>query len=322
MFLAGDIGGTKTHLTLFEVKGETVHLIREKKFPSKDYENLETIALEFISDDNHSIKRACFGIAGPIKNEKCIATNLPWVIDAAELRKILKIESISLINDLEANAYGLKTLPKNDFYVLNQGDQSSKGNKALISAGTGLGEAGLYFDGKDHHPFACEGGHCEFAPRNDLEIELLNFLRKKYEHVSYERVLSGPALYNLYSFLTETGKEKADITYEDEKQAPIVISDKGLKKESAACVRTLELFSSIYGAAAGNMALKFMAFGGVYLGGGIAPKILDVIKNGSFMKAYLSKGRFQEFVSQIPVRVVLNEKTALLGAAFYAKNGV
>ena len=212
-----------------------------------------------------------------------------------------------------------KSCPRT-FFLLNSG-KPQRGNCALISAGTGLGEAGFYFDGKALHPFACEGGHCDFAPTTALEVELFAYLRDQFGHVSYERVLSGPGLYNIYRFLIDTSKATESLPSLlnlDPKSAPKVISEKGLSGESQACTESLKLFASIYGAEAGNLALKLLATGGVYVGGGIAPKILPVIKQGRFFSAFKSKGRFSTLLESIPIRIILNEETALLGAMSYA----
>lgn len=321
MYLAGDIGGTKTHLAIYKEKEGEYTPLRHEKFPSKDYPNLRTIAKKFLSKGNEKIQKACFGIAGPIKENVCKATNLPWVVDAKEVAKEIGVQSVGLINDLEANAYGIKTLKESDFYVLNKGSAQPR-NQALISAGTGLGEAGLFWNQKEHIPFACEGGHSDFAPRNEEEVELFYYLQKKFgKHISYERVLSGPGLENLYHFIVDTGKEKpANPNEMDQTSLAKCISEKGLSKKCPACSRTLDLFVSLYGAEAGNAALKFYALGGVFLGGGIAPKILDKFKSDHFMKAFLAKGRFDKLLSEIPVKIVLNEDTALLGSAYYASH--
>lgn len=207
MILGGDIGGTKTHLALFEKK-ETRKWLASAKFNSSQYEKLRDIVLEFLAmHPQHTVQRACFGIAGPIQDRKCKATNLPWIIDADVIEKEAQIPSVLLINDLEANAYGLNCLKEDEFFYLNEG-KKFPGNGAMLSAGTGLGEAGLFWDGTKHIPFACEGGHCSFAPENDLEIKLLRYLKKRYDHVSYERILSGPGLLHIYDFLIEEGLEK------------------------------------------------------------------------------------------------------------------
>lgn len=321
MILAGDIGGTKTHLALFE-EGEEKKWAIDAKFKSGDYDTLISIVKEFLeANPNHEVEYATFGIAGPIQNRKCRATNLPWVIDADRLEKEAKIAHVELINDLLANAYGIKALEEEELYFLNRGKKKD-GNSALISAGTGLGQAGLFWDGKKYHPFACEGGHCSFAPENDLEMKLWKFLRKQYDHVSFERVLSGPGLEHIYHFLIDEGIEKEE---EKVKQAmktmdpPRVITEMGMKGTSNSCARALDLFVGIYGSEASNLALKMLAIGGVFLGGGIAPKILNELGEGSFMKRFIQKGRFTSLLLDIPVKVVLNENTALLGAAHHAR---
>lgn len=309
MILAGDIGGTNVRLALFEGRKKK----REQKYKSASYPNLETIVQEFLQE---KVEKAAFGIAGPVKEGRCKATNLPWIVDSSHLAKECRIPHVSLLNDLEANAYGLRALSSEEFFVLNKGDSDVKGNGALISAGTGLGEAGLYWDGAALHPFACEGGHVDFAPRNDLEWELYKYLEKKFGHVSYERVLSGPGIENLYHFLIDVKQEKplsGNIS-----DLPREISKRAVEKTSPLCEKVLRWFSSIYGAEAGNAALKFLAISGVYLGGGIAPNILPFLQEKTFMEAFTGKGRFQKLLAQIPVKIVRNEDTALLGALEYA----
>lgn len=322
MILAGDIGGTKTHLALFHDEEKRVW-VADEKFISVEHANLHSIVKKFLEKHPESkVDYACFGIAGPIKNQKCRATNLPWIIDAAIIAKETKIPHVRLINDLEANAFGINCLEKDELYVLNAGSDYP-GNKALISAGTGLGEAGIFWDGKKLHPFACEGGHCSFAPENDLEIDLFRYLKKQYDHVSFERVLSGPGLYHIYRFLIDSGLERESDEVRimmQEKDPPKVITEMGMKNTCPVCMRALECFVAIYGSEAGNLALKMFAIGGVYLGGGIAPKILNELREGNFMKRFITKGRFTSLLLGIPVRVVLNENTALLGAAYYARD--
>ncbi|MDN3509154.1 MAG: glucokinase [Candidatus Neptunochlamydia sp.] len=322
-YLAGDIGGTKTHLALFKEEQRKVICLKEQKFPSQKYPNLRLIVKEFLKDVNEKVVKGCFGIAGPVKKGKSQATNLPWLVEGAVLSKELSNNKVSLINDLEANAYGLNMLQEDGFFLLNEGDKKAEGNKALVSAGTGLGEAGIFFGEKRDIPFACEGGHTDFAPRDEREDSLLRFLRKKFGHVSYERILSGPGLYNVYQFIVETKVEgeKEDVLEEIASgDSPRLISEKGLSGNSKACRKALELFVSIYGSEAGNVALKMFALGGVYIGGGIAPKILSFFKEGSFIDSFKRKGRFSNLLGEIPVRVVLNDKTALLGAMYYAKH--
>jgi glucokinase len=319
VILAGDIGGTKTHLALFE-NVQQRNLLKEEIFASKEHQNLEEILRKFLSG-SYSVKKACFGIAGPVVNNICRATNLPWVIDGRKLSQSLDMP-VFLINDLEANAWGVPCLKKEECFVLNEGDPNLKGNRALISAGTGLGEAGIYWDGKEYHPFACEGGHCNFAPSNEEEIELWRYLKAKFGHVSYESVLCGEGISDIYQFLIQSKKmnENPKIKQLMGKDNPSkVISENAQNGACPACMKSIEMFCSIYGSEAGNTALKFLSTGGLFIGGGIAPKILTILKNGSFMESYLDKGRFKNLLSMIPIKVILNENTALLGAAYYAE---
>lgn len=316
MYLAADIGGTKTHLAIYNEGDDEYVPIREKKFASKDYDSLEKIVIEFMKGSKERFSKACFGIAGPIKEGKSETPNLPWVVDVKKLQDILKTLHIELINDLVANGYGLNTLSEKDFYVLNKGQPHLRGNRALISAGTGLGEAGLLHDKHEYKPFASEGGHCDFIARNEEEMELFFYLKKIFQgHVSVERALSGPGIKNIYNYLVDT--KKATTTLSEQPLAK-VISEKALKKECPACEKAIDMFISLYGAEAGNIALRFYALGGVFIGGGIAPKILEKFKNPSFMTAFMSKGRMETLLSTIPVKIILKEETALLGSAYYA----
>lgn len=319
MILAGDIGGTHTRLALFGVEGERLlQSVVEDVFPSGEFASLDEIVSQFVSAHQLPIERACFGIAGPIKHGRSEATNLPWVVDARQLTVELGIKQVRLINDLEANAYGLAALETKDFVVLNQGAPDAEGNAAIISAGTGLGEAGLYWDGKQHRPFACEGGHTDFSPRNELEADLLRYLLAHFDHVSHERVLSGPGLVHIYNFLRDTGRgqEAAWLAEEMRQHDPsAAISQAALEGKCPLAGQALDLFVSLYGAEAGNLALKIMATGGLFVGGGIAPKILERLKAGMFMEAFTAKGRMKPLLQTIAVRVILNDKTALLGAA-------
>jgi glucokinase len=315
-YLAADIGGTKTHLILYN----NTTCLKDQKYKSHSYPNLETILKDFTKGFDKPIEKACFAIAGPIQNQKCNATNLPWIIDAKVIEKELNIGKVSLINDLEANAYGISTLNKDSFYILNEGDPRIGGNQALISAGTGLGEAGLYSDGKNIHPFASEGGHVDFGPRDDVEIELFKYLHSKYGHVSYERILSGHGFFELYLFYTSVlGFSKCPKVENREKESDpsAIISEEGLSKRDKTCDLILDRFVSIYGAEAGNFALKLLSLGGLYVGGGIAPKILERIKEGPFLDSFIKKGRFEGLLRKIPIKIILDENTALSGAKLY-----
>jgi len=322
MILAGDIGGTSARLAYFELRNGRLAVVAERTYRSREQTSLESAIGKFITEQSIRVQVACFGIAGPIRDRKVITPNLPWQIDAAVLERELGIARVSLLNDLEANAYGLSELDDADYAVLASGAPRAVGNQAVISAGTGLGEAGLYWDGAAHHPFPCEGGHADFAPSNDLHVELLQYLMKKFGgHVSIERVLSGPGLYNIYQFLRDTGKgvEEPWLKEEMKKEDPsALVSQHGLSGKSPLCAMALDVFVEIYGAEAGNFALKLMALGGVFVGGGIAPKILSKLQQPRFMQAFKNKGRLAALLEQMPVRVILNDKTALLGAAHVA----
>lgn len=320
MILAGDIGGTWTRLAFFEPQDGRLVIAVEKTYRSRDYDSLAQVVRQFEKDYGRAAQHAAFGVAGPVRGRQAKATNLPWLIDTATLAHELdlELEDVGLINDLDANAWGVMALTPADFTVLNQGSADATGNAAVIAAGTGLGEAGLYWDGERHRTFASEGGHADFAPRNDLEIDLLRYLLVRYRRVSYERVLSGPGLHNIYSFLRDTGRGSesqwiAEAMCTEDPAA--VISQAALRDENELCVKALDLFVTIYGAAAGNLALKLLASAGVYLGGGIAPRIIEKLKGPAFMNAFTDKGRMKDLLQEMPVRVIMNSQTALLGAA-------
>jgi glucokinase len=321
MILAGDIGGTNTRLALVEATAEELRIVAQETFPSRERTSLEATIAEFLHLHSCDLTSASFGIAGPVRKGRCEATNLPWVVDSKTVAKRLRLKRVGLLNDLEANAYGISDLQSKDFAILNKGVRNARGNMAIISAGTGLGEAGMYWDGETHRPFPSEGGHVDFAPRNHLEMELLDYLMSHYRRVSYERLVSGPGLVHVYQFLRDTGKAKELAWVAEEMRhgdpAPI-ISRHALEGKSLLCLQALEIFVSLYGAEAGNLALKLMATGGVYLGGGIAPKIISKLKEPEFMNAFTAKGRMKPLLQDIPVRVIMNPKTALLGAARHA----
>jgi len=318
MILAGDIGGTNSRLASFEVVQGRVHPIVEETFPSRGSASLDDIVRTFVSKHNLRIAHACFGIAGPIRHGRSEAINLAWVVDGQRLAQELGLATVGLINDLEANAYGAAALAPEDFAILNEGASEAEGNAAVIAAGTGLGEAGLYWDGQQHWPFASEGGHASFAPDDALQVALLQYLQQRFGHVSWERVLSGPGLHNVYTFLRDTqrGVEPAWLTEELRQGDPsAAISRAALAGTCDLCVQTLDLFVTLYGAEAGNLALKVMATGGVFVGGGIAPRIVDKLKGAAFTQAFCAKGRLQPVLEAIPIRVIMNDKTALYGAA-------
>jgi glucokinase len=317
MILAGDIGGTNTRLALFEIEGGALARKDERTFRSRDAAGLEGPVREFLG--GRAVAAAGFGVAGPVRDGRCEATNLPWVVDAAVLAAALSLPGVALVNDLLANAFGLAELSPSDWAVVNAGTEDPAGNAALISAGTGLGEAYLVRVNGRFAPQASEGGHSSFAPRNAAEIELLRHLEAKWSHVSFERVLSGPGLAALYAFersrsgLPEPSWMAEEIARAGD-PAPAVTAA-ALSGKDLVASRTLERFVSIYGGEAGNLALKVLATGGVWVGGGIAPKILPRMQDGTFFGGFCDKGRFAALLARIPVRVVVNDACALLGAA-------
>jgi len=321
MILAGDIGGTNARLAYFQAQDGHLTVAAEGVFPSRGHSGLDEIVAQFVKSQSQRPDVACFGVAGPVRNGKVETSNLPWTVEASRLATELQLPSAILINDLEANAWGIASLGENDLVALNRVKGTPSGNQAVISAGTGLGEAGLYWDGKSYDIFACEGGHTDFAPRTELEIELLRFLTARFGHVSYERIVSGPGLVNVYQFFRDThrGEEPAWLTEEfAHGDAAAAISRAAVGGKSPLAEHALDLWISIYGAEAGNLALKLMATGGVYLGGGIAPKLATKLAGPLFMQAFLSKGRMQPLLESIPVRIITNDKIALFGAARYA----
>ncbi len=316
MILAGDIGGTNTRLATFP-DAMRFEPTNERTFPSRGHSGLEEIVATYVADAGIRPELACFGCAGPVRDGRCVATNLPWIVDQTALSRLLGARAW-VINDLEANAYGIPTVTANKLVVLRAGASDAVGNAALISAGTGLGEAGLYWDGSMHAPFACEGGHGSFAPDDDLEIDLLRYLAQRFGHVSWERVVSGPGLVNVYEFLRDTkhGEEPAwltDALRTGDRAA--VISKAASDGKSPLCAQALDLFVALYGAEAGNLALKLMATGGVYIGGGIAPRIVDRLQTGDFLARFTNKGRMKPLLEAMPVRVILDDLTALRGSA-------
>jgi glucokinase len=322
MILAGDVGGTKVHLALYDFTNGKLTYNRENRFPAKEYAGLEAIVKEFLGGDQPSA--ACFGVPGPVRAGRLRLTNLPWTLDSRELSASLGIQHVFLINDLEANGYGIGELQPSQIYTLAEGDPSQQGNRALIAAGTGLGEGLLIWNGRMHIPFPSEGGHADYSPRNEDEIDLLRFLKQKYNgRISWERVVSGMGMTGIFEFLRDVrgmdvSRELAE-QIETAHDGNAVITELALNGKSEICVRTMDMFVSAYGAEAGNLALKVLSAGGFYIGGGIAPRILEKLKDGTFMKAFTDKGRLSQLLINMPVRVILESRAAVLGAAAYAE---
>ncbi|WP_446808701.1 glucokinase [Methylomonas sp. 2BW1-5-20] len=324
MILAGDIGGTKTVLALLDRQADgTLSCLQEQTFASGEFQTFEEI-LDLFLCDSPTVTSACFGIAGPVVNQRCQTTNLPWLLDGEQLKIRLGTERVKLLNDLEAMAIGMLHLQEQDFIELNPNAEPQTGNIAVIAAGTGLGEAILHWDGQHYHPIATEGGHCDFAPQNPQQDQLLAYLRRQYpDHVSWERILSGIGFSNIYDFLLTSRFAPAcpAIPAGPGPSAGVdrnaLISRLGIDGEDPMCRETVRLFAELYGAEAGNLALKAFATGGVFIGGGIGPKIKTVLESGEFLQAFVAKGRFQPLLSKLSVKLALNPRTPLLGAMYF-----
>jgi glucokinase len=322
MILAGDVGGTKVHLALYDFKDGKLTHTRDERFAAKEFGGLEEIVKQFLAADK--VNSACFGVPGPVRDGRLRLTNLPWTLDSRELAAHLSIQHVFLINDLEANGYGIAELSADQIYTLSEGDAGQLGNRALIAAGTGLGEGLLVWNGRNHVPYPSEGGHADYAPRNEDEIDLLRYLKQKYNgRISFERVVAGMGMTSIYEFLRDVrGVEEPK--WLAEKMASVsdpnsVITEMGLAAKSELCEKTLDMYVSAYGAEAGNLALKVLSVGGLYVGGGIAPRILEKLKDGTFIKSFTDKGRLSQLLINMPVRVILESRAALMGAAAYAE---
>ncbi len=322
MILAGDIGGTKVNLALFSEKGEAPSLYVEKTYPSRDYPGLISILERFLKETQPKLTRVCLGVAGPVQDGRSRLTHLPWVIDIRDLKPLLQTDSIELINDMAVMACAVPHLVPDEVETLQPGEPDREGKIGVLAAGTGLGQAFLVPFGEGRYRVVeTEGGQCDFPPRNDLEAEVWQFLSQGTGRVAIEDVLSGPGLVRLFDFFRQRYKQPEPDWLKDEfqvKDPASVISQSGMMKTFRACESALDMFVSVYGAAAGNLALQIMGRGGIYLGGGIAPRILPLLKSDLFLSAFRDKGRFREFMTAIPVKVIMNERASLMGAAYFA----
>jgi glucokinase len=321
MILAGEIGASHIRLGAFETEGNRLQCAVEKGYETNAHSGLEEILSQFVHAEGIPVHQASFGVAGPVRNGRSKISNLPWVIDSRELAKQLRVNSVGLLNDMEAFAYGIDALESKDFITLSEGSEDAEGNRAVISARTGLGVAGLYWDGFRHHPFACEGGHADFAPRDEVQVELLAYLRKKYGRISYERVLSGPGIRNIYDFLRDSKKAEEPAWLREQMEAtpdaPALISQLAAQGKAEICERTMTIFVSVFGAETGNCALRYMTTGGIFIGGSIAAKNMKKMQDAVFMQAFLDKGRMEALLKDMPVKIILNDDCGLLGAAHY-----
>ena len=322
LFLAGDVGGTKTILALYSSDLGPDRPLEEATFPSIDYAALEEVIQAFMAGKNASVARASIGVAGPVRGIQAHVTNLPWVVDANALSQAIGGSAVHLLNDLEAIAYAVPSLAPSDLETLNPGEPEEHGALGVIAPGTGLGESFLVWIGNHYVPQPSEGGHSNFAPSTLIEVELLRYLLHRFDHISHERVCSGMGLPNLYAFLRDTAQfPEPDLLRERLAHAPDptpLIIQAAIEGKMEICVETLNLFVSILGSEAGNLALKVMATGGIFLGGGIPPRILPHLKQDAFLRAFTSKGRFAEMLSKIPVHVILRPQAGLFGAACHA----
>jgi len=337
MILAGDVGGTKIHLALYGFAAGRLKPIRDARFPAHEFASLEAVVEKFLTGDpsgtpsqdreqRQQVVAACFGVPGPVRQGRLKLTNLPWQLDTHSLATALGIEHVFLINDLEATGHGIPELAPESICTLAAGDPASFGHRGLIAAGTGLGEALLIWNGRRHQPVPSEGGHCDFGPRNEREIALLEHLRGTLGgHVSWERVVSGIGIQNIYEYLRDVEKLDEPSWLRDRMTAEDPNAVIGACAEDGSCplcYETMQLFASAYGAEAGNLALKVLALGGIFVGGGIAPKMIKTLQSGRFMQAFVDKGRLRPVLEAIPVRIILDDACALMGAAAYAESSV
>lgn len=315
--LAGDIGGTKTNLALFSMSGDQLTPLKEASYKSQDFESFTRIADHFLKGATLP-EAICIGVAGPVLGGKVKLTNLVWEIDGHEIADHLGVAEVQLINDLEAMAYGLAMLSNKDAKLVHEGMKDASGNAAVIAPGTGLGQAGLFWDGQFYHPFATEGGHCDFAPRNQMDFDLYEFLQYEFGHVSWERLVCGPGIFNIYRFLREVMKlkEPAWLTQKlSEGDAPAVISKN--VDNSELCKETMQLFIRYLAFESANLVLKMKATGGLFIGGGIPPQIIRLFGEYQFNQFFLGSGRMNLLLEKVPVKIILNPKAGLLGAAYY-----
>lgn len=324
MLLAGDIGGTKTHLALYTAERGPRGALFDATFPSKDFVNLESIIQQFLLNREERVTRATFGVAGPVEGEDATATNLPWIIRAGRLREILGVDQVDLLNDLEAAAYAVPFLLPEETHLLNDARPLPHAPIGIIAPGTGLGEAYLTWNGSRYQAHASEGGHTDFGPTNPLEMDLLRYMSKRLDHVSYEWVCSGRGIPNLYAYLKDTGIAPEPPWLAQQLQTasdptPVIVTA-ALNHATHPCelaVETMQMFVSILGAQAGNLALTLGAWGGIFVGGGIPPRILPLLGDKHFMQSFLNKGRFTRVLIRVPVRVILVRNAGLLGLAHY-----
>jgi glucokinase len=324
--LAADVGGTKANLALYKVQDLKMEIVKAHKYSSQDYSSFIDIIRSFIHDVPVQPQKICIGVAGPVINGEVEFTNLSWSVSEKEIAQHTGVTAVALINDLEATAYGLACLPEEDLLVLHPGKKTKEGgNIAIIAPGTGLGEAALFYDGRNYHPFATEGGHSSFSTRTDTDVALYHYLRSKEQVVSWEHVIAGPGIHSIYQFLRTVEKMEEpqwlkEALEQDDPSA--VISKAAIGKKAAICERTMQLYIRYLAYESANLVLKMKSSGGLFLGGGIPPKILPLLKDTAFYEAYRDCDRMHDLVEAVPIKVILNDKTALLGAAYFGAHGI
>lgn len=327
LILAGDIGGTKSNLAIFKTEAHTLKLLTQTSYHSNEFHSAAAVIQRFKEELNIPVPEyIALGVAGPVLNNEVYLTNLDWTIKAGEIQQEMQAKKVVLLNDLEANAYGLAGLEEDDFITLHKGVAGATGNMAILAPGTGLGEAGLFFDGHFYHPFATEGGHCDFAPQSETDILLYHYMKQKHQHISWESVASGSAIHNLYLFLKEIRKREEPIWLADKLKAQpqnvcSIISETALETGEGICVETMRLFVRLVARESCNLVLKMKATGGLFLSGGIPPKNLQFFQEAAFYEQYKECDRMSELVESVPIKIIMNQKTPLLGAAYYGAFG-
>jgi glucokinase len=320
MILAGDIGGTKSNIGLFDTRDGQLVRLAHKRYSSHEHAGLQEITKDFLQENPASVTAASFGVAGPVENNRVHGTNMPWIVDGATVASFLGLSRVRILNDLEATAFGVGVLPPSDLAVLFEGVPVRQATCVVIAAGTGLGEAVLFWDGRQHLAMGTEGGHADFAPHTPQQADLWKYLRGRHDYVSAEILLSGRGFQNVHEFLDPTVRHPG---FDDPAKDPApLITQQGLSGECPVCVATLDLWTEIYGSEAGNFAVRALARGGVYVAGGIAVKVLPKLKDGRFAAAARDKEKMTDFLATVPIYVVLNEECPLMGAAYVAWKGL
>jgi glucokinase len=319
--LGGDAGGTKVNLAIFEATATDVKMIKSSTYHSGSFPSVNKILQQFIQENpDYKPQKICLGVAGPVFEGRVTVTNLPWYVDANEIAAATGISQVILLNDLEATAYGVAGLEENDFSILHAGDPEEGGNISILAPGTGLGEAGLFWDGQFHHPFATEGGHCDFSCRNESDLQLHDYMLKKYKVVSWESIIAGPGIYSIFQFLCEIKKRTVSVAIEDKiktSDPSAVVSEAAIEESDPVCVEAMRIFVRNLARECCNLILKMKSTGGLLLAGGVPPKIISLLQDPYFYDNLLDCDRMQDLVKKVPVKLILNDKAPMIGAGWY-----